>query len=123
MRAIDQMMRFWQCHDQRFSKNDFRIYPVFLNRRTHEADINLPEPQPLQLFVCRQFVQFELNGGTPCAKGLQNGWNHVVGGGTHKADRQLAEFAATGLSAELNCSIDLLQNFPGLLEKNLSRCR
>jgi hypothetical protein len=49
-------MRFWQCHDQRFSKNDFRIYPVFLNRRPHEADIYLPEPQPLQLFVCRQLL-------------------------------------------------------------------
>jgi hypothetical protein len=58
MRAIGQMMRFWQGRDQRFSKNDFRIYPVFLNRRAHEADINLPEPQPLQLFVCRQLVQF-----------------------------------------------------------------
>jgi hypothetical protein len=123
MRAIGQIMRFWQCHDRRFSKNDFRIYPVFLNRRTHEADINLPEPQPLQLFVCRQFLQFQLNGGTPSAKRLQNVWNHVVCPGTHKADRQLAEFAPTGLSAELNCSIDLLQNFPGLLKKNLSRCR
>src|SRR4028119_1716143 len=112
------MMRFWQCHDQRFSKNYFRIYPVFLNRRAHEADINLPESQPLQLFICCQFVQFELDGGTPNAKRLQNGWNHVVCGVTHKADRQLAEFAPTGLSSELNCSIDLLQNFPSLDRKS-----